>query len=74
MLKKLKMEDFKPFNTPMITSYKLIKDDESLETMYRSMIGSILYVIGSRLDVMKVVVLVARFQYEPKESYVMAVI
>jgi hypothetical protein len=38
------------------------------------MIGSIFYVIGSRLDVMKVVVLVARFQYEPKESYVMVVI
>jgi hypothetical protein len=40
MLKKFKMADCKPFNTPMITGYKLSKDDKSLEadhTMYRSM-------------------------------------
>ena len=55
MLKKFKMEESKPVSTPMITSCKLSKDNESLEvdhTMYRSMIGSLLYVTTTRPDVM----------------------
>ena len=55
MLKIFKMEDSKPISTPMVTSCKLSKDDESLEvdhTMHRSMIGSLLYVIATRPDVM----------------------
>ena len=65
MLKKFKMEDSKPVNTPMITGCKLSKNDESLEvdhTMYRSMIDSLLYVMTTRPNVMQVVGLVARFQ------------
>jgi hypothetical protein len=76
MLKKFKMEDCKPVSTPMITGCKLSKDDESPEadhTMYRSMIGILLYVTASRPDVMQVVGLVARFQSAPKESHVVAV-
>ena len=60
----------------MVTSCKLSKDDESLEvyhTIFRSMIGSLLYVIATRLDVMQDVGLVARFQLAPKETHVTAV-
>ena len=76
MLKKFKMEDSKPIVTPMVTSYKLSKDDESLEvdhTMFRSMIGSLLYMIATRPDVMQVVGLVARFQLSPKHTHVTVV-
>ena len=55
MLKKFKMEDCKPVSTPMVTSCKLNKDDESLEVdhnMFKSMIGSLLYVIATRPHVM----------------------
>ena len=65
MLKKFKMEDSKPVSTPMVTGCKLSKDDESLEgdhTMYRSMIGSLLYVTATRPDVMQCVGLVSKFQ------------
>jgi hypothetical protein len=75
-LKKFKMEDCALVNTPMITGCKLRKDDESLEenqTLYRSMIGSLLYVTTSRSDIMQVVGLVARFQVAPKETHVQAV-
>ena len=44
------MEESKPVSTPMVTGCKLSKDDESLEdynTMYRPMIGSILYVTNT---------------------------
>ena len=75
MLKKFGMEYCKPVSTPMITSYKLRKDDESKEVdqkLYRSMIGSLLYVTTSRPDVMHVVGLVVRFQANRKEAHVLA--
>jgi hypothetical protein len=58
MLKRFGMEDCKPIITPMQTSCKLRKDDDSKSTdqrQYRSMIGSLLYVTTSRPDVMQVV-------------------
>ena len=76
MLKKFGMEDCKPISTPMIIGCKLSKDDESKEMdqkLYRSMIGSLLYVTTSRLDVMQEVGLVARFQANPKEAHVLAI-
>jgi hypothetical protein len=50
------MEDCKPVITPMQTSCKLSKDDDSKSTdqrQYRSMIGNLLYVTTSRPDVMQ---------------------
>jgi hypothetical protein len=76
MLKKFGMEDCKPVSTPMVTSCKLRKDDESKEAdqrLYRSMIGSLLYVTASRPNVMQAVGQVAIFQATPKETHVMAV-
>jgi hypothetical protein len=55
MLKRFRMKDCKPIITPMQTSCRLRKDDDSKSTderQYRSMIGSLLYVISSRPDVM----------------------
>jgi hypothetical protein len=56
MLKRFGMEDCKPVITPMQTSCKLRKYDDSKSTdqrKYRSMIGSLLYVTTSKLDVMQ---------------------
>jgi hypothetical protein len=58
MLKRFGMEDCKLVTTLMQTSCKLSKDDASKSTeqrKYRSIIGSLLYVIASRPDVMEVV-------------------
>jgi hypothetical protein len=55
MLKRFGMEDCKPVITPMQTSCKLSKDDDSKSTdqrKYRSMIGNLLYVTTSRPYVM----------------------
>jgi hypothetical protein len=70
------MKDCKPVITPMQTSCKLSKDDDSKsidQRQYMSIIGSLLYVITSRPDVMHTVGQVARFQEAPKESNVLAV-
>jgi hypothetical protein len=76
MLKRFGMEDCKSVITPMQISCKLSKYDDSKSTdqrQYRSMIGSLLYVIASRPDVMQAIGQVARFQATPKESHVLAV-
>ena len=60
----------------MIVGCKLRKEYESKAIdpkHYRSMIGSLLYVITSRHDVKQLVGIVARFQVAPKESHVQAV-
>jgi Asp-tRNA(Asn)/Glu-tRNA(Gln) amidotransferase C subunit len=54
ILKRFGMEDCKPVTTPMQTSCKLRKDDDSKSTdqrQYRSTIGSLLYVKTSRPNV-----------------------
>ena len=63
------MEDSKSVGTPMVTGCKLSKDDDSPDvdqSSYRSMIGSLLYIIASRPDIMHVVGMVGRYQAAPK--------
>jgi hypothetical protein len=76
MLKRFGMEDCKPVTTPMKTSCKLRKDDDSKSTdqrKYRSMMGSLLHVTTSRPDVIHEVGEVARFHATPKDSHVLVV-
>ncbi|GLJ25987.1 hypothetical protein SUGI_0498490 [Cryptomeria japonica] len=76
VLKNFNMEDCKLVGTPMVTSCKLSKEDDSLdvsEKEYKSMIGKLHYVVHSRPNFAHVVGLVAIFQKEPKESHMVAV-
>eukprot|EP00253_Pinus_taeda_P030413 PITA_30413 len=76
ILKKYGMEDVKPVCTPMVTGCSLSANDESTvvhQPTYRSMIGSLRYLIGTRPDIMHVVGLVGRFQENPKETHLQAV-
>ncbi|GJV71316.1 retrovirus-related pol polyprotein from transposon TNT 1-94 [Tanacetum coccineum] len=76
MLKKFRLEDSKPMKTPMSTETKLMKDEEgeSIDnTKYRGLIGSLLYLMASRPDIMFSVCLCARFQEDPKTSHLEAV-
>ena len=43
------------------------------QTLYRSMIGSLLYLTASRPDIMFSVCMCARFQANPKEAHLVAV-
>ena len=72
MMKKFQMEDNKPMGTPMVTGCKLRLEDDSPkvdQTMYRSMVGSVLYSTTTRPDIMQVIGIMGRFQYEPKETH-----
>ena len=70
------MEDCKVVSTPKYTSCKLTKDDESplvTESMYRSMIGILLYLTATRPDILQAVCMVAHFQPSPKESHLVGI-
>eukprot|EP00253_Pinus_taeda_P002769 PITA_02769 len=76
ILKMYGMEDSKPVCTPMVTGCSLSSNDESAvvhQTTYRSMIGSLLYLTGNRLDIMHAVGIVGIFQANPKESHLQVV-
>jgi len=76
ILKKYGMEDSKPVCTPMVTRCSLSANDELVavhQPTYRSMIGSLVYLTGTRLDIMHAVGTVGRFQANPKETHLQAV-
>ena len=76
LLKRFNMENCKPLYTPMATSKSLNvdgKDKPVNPKLYRSMIGSLLYLTASRPDIMFSVCLCARYQANPKESHLKAV-
>jgi hypothetical protein len=76
LVKKFGLENASHMRTPMGSSQKLCKDEEGKSvdhTLYRSMIGSLLYLTASRPDIMFSVCLCARYQADPKESHLTAV-
>ena len=75
MLKKFGMDDAKVVSTPMGTNGSLDSDAGGNmvdQKMYRYMIGSLLYVTASRLDVVFSVYMCKRFQDSPRESHLKA--
>ncbi|GJV74519.1 putative ribonuclease H-like domain-containing protein, partial [Tanacetum coccineum] len=75
-LKKFGFSNVKTASTPMETHKPLLKDadgEDVDEHMYRSMIGSLMYLTSSRPDIIFVVCVYARFQVNPKVSHLYAV-
>ncbi|GJV75710.1 putative ribonuclease H-like domain-containing protein [Tanacetum coccineum] len=76
ILKKFDFATVKTDSTPMETNKALLKDEEAADVdvhLYRSMIGSFMYLTAFRLDIMFVVCTCARFQVTPKTSHLHAV-
>ncbi|GKA49176.1 putative ribonuclease H-like domain-containing protein [Tanacetum coccineum] len=72
ILNKFGFSDVKTARTPMETQKALLKDadgEDVDEHLYRSMIGSLMYLTSSRPDIMFVVCACARFQVNPKVSH-----
>jgi hypothetical protein len=76
IVRKFEMEDSKSMTTPMSTTTALDADKEGEhvdQKEYRSMIGSLLYLTATRLDIQFSVCLCARFQASPRTSHRQAV-
>ncbi|GJY80201.1 hypothetical protein Tco_0492952 [Tanacetum coccineum] len=76
ILKKFGFTDVKTASTPMETHKPLLKDadgEDVDEHLYRSMIGSMMYLTSSRPNIMFAVCACARYQVNPKVSHLHAV-
>ncbi|GJR70605.1 putative ribonuclease H-like domain-containing protein [Tanacetum coccineum] len=76
ILKKFDFANVKSASTPIETQKPLVKDEEANDVdvhLYRSMIGSLMYVTASRPDIMFSVCACSRFQVTPKTSHLTAV-
>ena len=76
LLKRFKMDECKSIKTPMPSNGHLNLDERGKsvdQTLYRSMIDSLLYLTASRPDIMFSVCMCARFQASPKEAHMVTV-
>ncbi|GJZ23179.1 uncharacterized mitochondrial protein-like protein [Tanacetum coccineum] len=76
ILKKFGFSDVKTASTPMENHKPLLKDvdgEDVDEYLYRSMIGSLMYLTSSRPNIMFVVCACVRFQVNTKSSHLHAV-
>ncbi|GJY82785.1 putative ribonuclease H-like domain-containing protein, partial [Tanacetum coccineum] len=75
ILKKFDFDSVKTASTPIETQKPLIKDEKAADVdvhIYRSMIGSLMYLNASRPDIMYAVCACSRFQVLPKTSHLHA--
>ncbi|KAD7477710.1 hypothetical protein E3N88_00846 [Mikania micrantha] len=76
LLKKFDLQNCKQCSNPMSSTTQLdadLKGKSVDETLYRCMIGSLMYLTASRPDIMFATCVCARFQAAPKESHLIAV-
>ncbi|XP_031250003.1 uncharacterized protein LOC116107863 [Pistacia vera] len=72
ILHKYNMDKYKPVDTPLVVNLKLSKDNGAEkvdETMYRSIIGCLLYLTATRLDLMFAASVLSRFMSNPSEIH-----
>jgi hypothetical protein len=74
VLKRFSMMDCKSMSTPMITNLRKLHDsDIGLDlvdsTMYRQLIGSLMYMIHTRLDICYAMIAMSRFMTKPRQRH-----
>jgi hypothetical protein len=75
ILDNFAMSKCKPVSTPMIQGQKLMKEDGSPKAdgkVYRSLIGSLLYLTATRPDIQFAVNYLSRFMQEPSQNHFVA--
>jgi len=75
LLNKFVMENCKPVSTPMVLGQKLMKEDGAPKTngkTYRSLVGSLLYLIATRPDIVFAVNYLSRFMQSPSQIHFVA--
>ena len=72
ILKRFKMQDWRPIATPMITNWKRIYalgDKEVDPTLYKQLIGSLMYLVNTKPNICFAVNTLSQFTVEPKRVH-----
>jgi hypothetical protein len=72
LMKKFNMDELKPVSTPISMAVSLDPDENGEavdQSEYKSMIGSLLYLMATRSDIQFAMCLCARFQASPCSSH-----
>eukprot|EP00253_Pinus_taeda_P016202 PITA_16202 len=72
VLGRFNMQECKAAITPTVMGLKLSKEDSSKDfdpSLYKSIVGSLMYLTATRPDIMFVVSLISRFMERPKEAH-----
>jgi hypothetical protein len=72
ILKRFRMDKCKPTETPIALGTKLSKQDEGStidSTLYKRLVGSLMYLTATRPDIMYATSFVSRFMESPKDSH-----
>lgn len=72
LLKKFHMENCKSISTPMAANDKLRKDDGAKKIdakLFRSLVGSLIYLTNTRPDIVQAVSMISRFMNEPSQLH-----
>jgi hypothetical protein len=72
IIKRFRMEECNPVETPIPLGTKLSKKYEGPTvdpTLYKSLVGGLLYLTATRPDIMYATILVSRFMESPKDSH-----
>ena len=75
ILDKFQMKDCNPVNTPSEFGLKLNKDDGGKKvnsTLYKQIVGSLMYLIATRPDIMHAVSVISRYMECPTEIHLLA--
>jgi hypothetical protein len=72
ILQKFGMMDCKSMDTPMTTDIRKVRDSDSDPidpSLYRQLIGSLMYLVNTRLNICFVVNTLSQFQVEPRHEH-----
>jgi hypothetical protein len=75
LLNRFQMQDCNPVNTPFEYGLKLNKDPEGKKvdsTLFKQIVGSLMYLTATRPDIMYVVSLISRYMESPTEMHLLA--
>eukprot|EP00253_Pinus_taeda_P001431 PITA_01431 len=72
ILRRFKMEDCRAMSTPMITNWRKIdasKEKDVNPNLYRQLIGSLMYLVNTRLNISYAINSLGQFMVEPKRVH-----
>jgi hypothetical protein len=75
ILERFKMDHCNSVHNPAVPGFKLTKDEGGVKvdsTLYKQIVGSLMYLTATRPDLMFIVSLISRYMESPTESHLLA--